>query len=69
MFKKNDLITNGTSVGLVKAVDGTYYYITWMGAGDSMLRRGFVEGGYQKIGMFEPGSADEILVYGRMLSV
>jgi hypothetical protein len=40
-----------------------------MGAGDSMLRRDFVEGGYQKMGDFKPGTADEIMIYGRMLRV
>lgn len=68
-FNRNDLITNGNSIGLVCGVDKTYYYITWMGGGDSMLRRDFVEGGYQKMGDFKPGTADEIMIYGRMLRV
>ena len=68
-FNINDLITNGNSVGLVQSLDESYYYITWAGAGDSMLRRDFVEGGYQKVGDFKPGTADEIMIYGRMLNV
>lgn len=70
MFKKNDLISNGISMGLVQSLDESHYYIRWLGAGDSMLRRDFVDGGgYQKVGDFEPGTADEILMFGRMMNV
>ena len=67
-FKKNDIISCGSSYGIVNEVDDGWYYVSWIGVGDSMLNIAEQDrmGQMKKVFEYEPGSSDDILIYGKM---
>ena len=69
-FRTNDIIQNkfkGGSLGHIRQCNETYYFVSWLGGGDSMLWSSHTDMHYEKVGEMEPGTTDEILWYGRML--
>ena len=67
-FKKNDLIQVPMSEHLahVLCTDNRYYFVRWVGGGDSMLWVDEVDRDYIKVADIVPGSADELLLYGKV---
>ena len=67
-FKKNDLIQIPMSEHLahVLSTDNRYYFVRWVGSGDSMLWVEEVDRDYIKVADIMPGSADELLLYGKV---
>lgn len=53
------------TLGLIRGYDATHYYVTWLNAGESMLRIGDLAG-YEKVGEIEPGTSDWLLFTGRV---
>ena len=67
-FKKNDLIQVPMSEHLaqVLSTDNRYYFVRWVDGGDSMLWVEEVDRDYIKVADIVPGSADELLLYGKV---
>ena len=67
-FKKNDLIQIPMSdhMAHVLSTDSRYYFVRWVGGGDSMLWVDEVDRDYIKVADIVPGSADELLLYGKV---
>ena len=67
-FKKNDLIQipNTEHMAHVLATDDKHYFVRWVGSGDSMLWIEDVDRYYVKVADIVPGSADELLLYGKV---
>lgn len=67
-FKPYDIITsnNGSCMGLVKGYDERWYFVTWVGGGDSMLHIETTDKNMVKVGEYTPGSTDDILLFGKM---
>ena len=67
-FRKNDLIQipNTEHLAQVLSTDNRYYFVRWVGGGDSMLWVDEVERDYIKVVDIVPGSADELLLYGKV---
>ena len=67
-FRKNDLIQVPMSDHLahVLSTDNRYYFVRWVGGGDSMLWVEEVDRDYIKVADIVPGSADELMLYGKV---
>ena len=65
-FKKNDLIQIPMSdhMAHVLSTDNRYYFVRWVGGGDSMLWVEETDRAYIKVADIVPGSADELMLYG-----
>ena len=67
-FKKNDLIQipNTEHMAQVLSTDNRYYFVRWVCGGDSMLWVEVTDRDYIKVADIVPGSADELLLYGKV---
>ena len=67
-FKPYDIITpnNGSCMGVVRGCDEKWYFVTWASGGDSMLYIETTDKNMMKVGEYTPGSADDILLFGKM---
>ena len=67
-YKKNDIILYNTAYGIITAVDEHWYFITWIGSGDGMLNISYHDTLPQmkKVAEYEPGSVDDLLLFGKM---
>ena len=67
-FRVNDIIISnkGGCFGIVVGYDNRWYYVTWVDGGDSMLYIENADESMEKVGEYTPGSADDILLYGKM---
>ena len=67
-FRKNDLIQIPMSdhMAHVLSTDNSYYFVRWVGGGDSMLWVELTDRDYIKVADVVQGSADELLLYGKI---
>ena len=72
-FKRNDLIQKDGSMelALVQCASAwaspNWYFVRWMGSGDSMLLQTEVDEGYYKVGEFDPNNpADQLMFNGHV---
>ena len=67
-FRKNDLIQIPMSEHMahVLSTDNRYYFVRWVGGGDSMLWVELTDRDFIKVADVVPGGADELLLYGHV---
>ena len=53
-------------MGVVNGYDEKWYFVTWVAGGDSMLCIEPTDKNMVKVGEYAPGSADDILLFGKM---
>lgn len=67
-FRKNDLIQipETEHMAHVLSTDNRYYFVRWVGGGDSMLWVELTDRDFIKVADIVPGSADELMIYGKV---
>ena len=71
-FKANDIVRPlswSESAAVILTKDDRWYYVRWIDGsefvGDSVLWMYNTDLDYEKIGEYEPGAADDIMLYGK----